>query len=59
MLVGEAMRGKTTLLTTLKLAMTRIREDFDNEEFFKIECQTFNPKAITIEELYGCFDRVT
>ena len=39
--------------------MTKLREeDLDNEDFYKIECQTFNPKAITIDELYGCFDKV-
>ena len=39
--------------------MTKLREeDIDNEEFYKIDCQTFNPKAITIDELYGCFDKV-
>ena len=54
------MSGKSTLLTMLRNAMKILREeDSFSEEYFKIDFSIFNPKAITIEELYGSFDKVT
>jgi dynein heavy chain len=61
MIVGNAMTGKSTLLNTLKQAHIMLFEkgECKANEYNKIECSTFNPKAISIEELYGNFDKHT
>ena len=64
MIVGQALSGKSTLLNTCRTAIINLKEKYsqegeankDSDDYFKIECSTFNPKAITIEELYGYYD---
>jgi len=63
MLVGQAMSGKSTLLSSIVEAQNELHElakkDEELQKFDKIVFSTFNPKSISIEELYGNFDSVT
>ena len=63
MLVGPAMSGKSTLLNALLEASNQLHEagkqDPDLEQYNRVLSSTFNPKSISIEELYGNFDSVT
>ncbi len=53
------MTGKSTLINTLKQAHIMLFEkgECKANEYNKIECSTFNPKAISIEDLYGNIDK--
>lgn len=63
MLVGPAMSGKTTLLSLLKQAWNKLHElgkaNPELNQCLHVESATFNPKSISIEELYGNFESVT
>ncbi|CAG9464970.1 unnamed protein product [Pedinophyceae sp. YPF-701] len=54
MLVGPTGGGKSEIYAMLKAAMTKLRQDRNPDpEFQKVHTFTFNPKAISMGELYG------
>jgi dynein heavy chain len=53
MLVGPAGGGKTCAIRTLQKAMTRLRS---LPGFARVNVHTLNPKAITLDQLYGFSD---
>jgi dynein heavy chain len=60
MLVGPTLGGKTTTYTILSDALTALRDaDDPDENFRKTMYTTFNPKAISMGELYGEFNEMT
>jgi dynein heavy chain len=60
MLVGPTTGGKTTDYKMLGAALTKLRNDNDpNEQYQKVRFDVFNPKAITMGELYGEFNELT
>ena len=56
MLVGKPLSGKTTVYRTLAQALTLLHEN-DHSEHAPVEHVTINPKAMTIGELFGRYDR--
>eukprot|EP00930_Biecheleria_cincta_P027502 TRINITY_DN19311_c0_g1_i1.p1 TRINITY_DN19311_c0_g1~~TRINITY_DN19311_c0_g1_i1.p1 ORF type:complete len:4103 (-),score=885.99 TRINITY_DN19311_c0_g1_i1:122-12430(-) len=60
MLVGPTLGGKTVDYKTLSLALTQLREDGNPDERYQVvRYTTFNPKGITMGELYGEFNELT
>lgn len=61
MIVGMPTSGKTTCYTALAKAMTSLRKDkrSKNEAYQEVEYKYFNPKCISIAELYGDYDERT
>jgi len=60
MLVGPTLGGKSTDYKTLALALTQLREDGNpDEKFQKTTIKCFNPKSISMGELYGEFNEMT
>eukprot|EP00931_Biecheleriopsis_adriatica_P066335 TRINITY_DN4071_c0_g1_i5.p1 TRINITY_DN4071_c0_g1~~TRINITY_DN4071_c0_g1_i5.p1 ORF type:complete len:3484 (+),score=878.42 TRINITY_DN4071_c0_g1_i5:1149-10454(+) len=60
MLVGPTLGGKTVDYKTLAIALTTLREQGHTDERFQITRYTcFNPKGITMGELYGEFNELT
>eukprot|EP01041_Mallomonas_annulata_P001585 gene1585-3062_t len=59
-LVGPAGTGKTTCYRILAALMTNLREKGStNPEFQRVRFRVFNPKCITMGELYGEFNPLT
>lgn len=59
-LVGAPGSGKTTSYSLLKSSISQISETgYDVERFHSITSHVLNPKAITMEELYGTLHEVT
>ena len=71
MVIGRAMSGKTTIMTSLKAALNNLHEihtqkvfvddaekDKMLEKYPSISCTTINPKSVTMGELYGEEDLV-
>jgi dynein heavy chain len=58
MIVGDPFSGKTCSLKVLANALTQL-----NAEGLMKECKThistINPKSITMNQLYGCFDDIS
>eukprot|EP00930_Biecheleria_cincta_P042962 TRINITY_DN29559_c0_g2_i1.p1 TRINITY_DN29559_c0_g2~~TRINITY_DN29559_c0_g2_i1.p1 ORF type:complete len:4097 (+),score=999.81 TRINITY_DN29559_c0_g2_i1:1152-12293(+) len=60
MLVGPTLGGKTVDYKTLAIAQTTLREQGNPDERFQTTRFTcFNPKGITMGELYGEFNELT
>jgi dynein heavy chain len=60
MLVGLTGGGKTTCYRVLEHTMTTLRqENHANENFQEVKTTVFNPKAITMGELYGEVNQLT
>lgn len=57
MLVGNPFGGKTSLIHLLAETLCLQNKLGQGEE--KVEYETVNPKALTIAQLYGCFDDVS
>lgn len=57
MLVGNPFGGKTSLLHLLAETLSLQNQLGQDEE--KVEYETVNPKALTMGQLYGCFDDVS
>ena len=58
MIVGEPLGGKTTAFKTLATALSDLeKKGVMNER--KVQYSIINPKAITMGQLYGCFDQVS
>uniref|UniRef100_A0A8C2MM84 Dynein axonemal heavy chain 3 n=1 Tax=Cricetulus griseus TaxID=10029 RepID=A0A8C2MM84_CRIGR len=58
MIVGDPMGGKTSAYKVLAAALGELHEANQMEEF-AVEFKIINPKAITMGQLYGCFDAVS
>lgn len=58
MLVGDPFSGKTCILKTLSEVMTKLSEA-GNTEYKAVEYTVINPKALTMNQLYGSFDPVS
>ncbi|XP_046331899.2 dynein axonemal heavy chain 6-like [Haliotis rufescens] len=62
MLVGPTGGGKTTIYKILATTLTNLHADglsTDNAFYQPVYCHLMNPKAITMEELYGGIDKLT
>lgn len=57
MLVGNPFGGKTSLLHLLAKTLSLQNKLGQGEE--KVKYETVNPKALTMGQLYGCFDDVS
>ncbi|XP_055994863.1 dynein axonemal heavy chain 3 [Sorex fumeus] len=58
MIVGDPMGGKTCAYKVLAAALGDLHAAKQMNEF-AVEFQIINPKAITMGQLYGCFDQVS
>ena len=58
MIVGDPLGGKTKAYQILAETLTQLGELNQYEEF-KTVYRIINPKAITMGQLYGCFDPVS
>ncbi|XP_044928668.1 dynein axonemal heavy chain 3 isoform X4 [Mustela putorius furo] len=58
MIVGDPMGGKTCAYKVLAAALGDLYEAKQMDEF-AVEYEIINPKAITMGQLYGCFDQVS
>ncbi|XP_062999548.1 dynein axonemal heavy chain 3 [Elgaria multicarinata webbii] len=58
MIVGDPMGGKTSAYKVLAAALGDLSQDSSTEES-AVEYRIINPKAITMGQLYGCFDPVS
>lgn len=61
MLVGEPFSGKTSTIRVLAECLTRLNEQYPDENpfFQRVQWDTVNPKSITMGQLYGAFDPVS
>jgi dynein heavy chain len=64
MLVGKAMSGKSSTIKILAEAMSRLQEQPKSErehtmKKLQLKLYTINPKAVTLEQLYGDSDPVS
>jgi len=60
MLVGPTLGGKTVDYKTLAMALTALRDnDSPDERYQRCKYTCFNPKGITMGELYGEFNEMT
>lgn len=58
MLVGRTQSGKTVTWDMLKKSMTRLNREGE-AGYQKVQEYPINPKALTLDELYGAFDLST
>lgn len=60
MIIGNTLSGKSTVVTYLKKALNKIREDgYQGEDYLGVESKFLNPKSISMNELYGFFNHLT
>jgi len=56
MVVGESTCGKSVIIESLKLAMSKLH---GTSNFSKVSTNKLNPKSILSHQLYGLFDMDT
>lgn len=60
MLVGPTGSGKTSVLHTLACALEKLYQDMVEGPYYRpVNIQTLNPKAISLDELYGFVNLAT
>eukprot|EP00741_Cyanophora_paradoxa_P024938 tig00000056_g24072.t1 len=59
MLVGRSGAGKTVVWQTLQRALTKLKKDNVDPKYQAVKVYVINPKALTLNELYGAFDLAT
>ncbi|CRK89849.1 CLUMA_CG003435, isoform A [Clunio marinus] len=60
MQVGPAGSGKTSILYTLADALTKLcNDEVQGSEYRQVRIQSLNPKAVTMDELYGAVNLAT
>lgn len=57
MVVGRPFSGKTTSIELLAAALGSMSKQGDPDK--PVELVTLNPKSVTMNQLYGCFDEVS
>jgi dynein heavy chain len=59
MIVGQTLSGKSTCWKLLQKAMNTIAKEMPNGPFTPVKIEILNPKAVTINELFGYVDSNT
>jgi dynein heavy chain, axonemal len=60
MIVGDSMGGKTTAYQLLAEVLKEVKNDpTSTAKEFAVNYRIINPKAISMAQLYGCFDPIT
>lgn len=66
MMVGAIMSAKTTVIHTLAESLTLVNKETASQkhinnqtDYERVRVNTINPKSITIDELYGGFDKIS
>ena len=60
MVIGPTLTGKSTAIKTLKDGMNHIMNNgYEGTQYNRVECEILNPKSISMDELYGCFNVMT
>ena len=59
MLVGRTMAGKSVAWKTLAQAKTDMSKEDKLEGFYPVHGHVINPKAVSLNELYGAYDLTT
>ncbi|XP_055844482.1 dynein axonemal heavy chain 12 [Episyrphus balteatus] len=59
MMVGEPMAGKTKTLHVLAKILSSLKDSGSSPYFQDVQIGVVNPKAITMNQLYGAFDPVS
>jgi dynein heavy chain, axonemal len=59
MIVGPTFGGKTTCHRILGSAITQLAKETEGRAELPVKATIINPKSVTIDQLYGFFDKVS